>query len=215
MKRFIDFFQDREKLRCFIGDNRDMIIKVSAAAVAVVVAFFVFTPESKGDDGAEATRETIAVTEESRAKVYVDIGGEVRNPMVAELEEGSRVEDAIAAAGGLTENADISQINRAAFIEDGEKIFIPPAGDITDRISEDGDEDGVSSRDTSSDGRININTADSQGLQQLAGVGPATAEKIIAYRKENGPFKSAEELKNVSGIGDKTFDKLKDMIRIW
>ena len=127
-----------------------MIIKVAAIAVVIVVAFFAFAPENEdGED--EVVAETEAVTEAAPAGILVDIGGAVNEPMVAELEEGSRVEDAIKAAGGLTEDADVSGINRAAFVEDGEKIFVPSL------IAEDADgqQSGTSSEAAYySDGKI-------------------------------------------------------------
>ena len=210
MKRFADHIKDNGKLRVFFDENKDMIIKVAAIAVVIVVAFFAFAPGTEdGED--EVVAETEAVTEAEPAGILVDIGGAVNEPMVAELEEGSRVEDAIKAAGGLTEDADVSGINRAAFVEDGEKIFVPSL------IAEDADgqQSGTSSGAAYySDGKININTADSPELQELDGIGPVTAEKIIDYREENGRFDTIEDIKNVSGIGDKTFEKLKDDIRV-
>lgn len=211
MNRLKEYIRENRKLWEFLDENKDMLVKVAAVAVVIVAAFFVFAP---GDDEEEKERETeatVAEAEPEPAGIFVDIGGEVNNPMVAELKEGSRVEDAIEAAGGLTEEADITEINRAAFVEDGEKIFIPPV--ITDAEGAAGDPDaaGVSYY---SDGRININTADSLELQELDGVGPVIAGKIIDYREENGRFQTIEDIKNVSGIGDKTFEKLKDDIKV-
>lgn len=146
--------------------------------------------------------------------VYVDIGGAVKHPMLAELPTGSRVEDAIEAAGGLRKNADMTEVNRAQILTDGEKIYIPEEGETVA-----GGSSGISSASGAdmvgiSSGRININTADVTLLQQLTGVGPVTAQKIVDYREQNGQFSSIEDLKNVSGIGDKTFEKMKDDITI-
>ncbi len=162
--------------------------------------------------------------------VYVDIGGAVKQPMLAELPVGSRVEDAIQAAGGLKKNADLSEVNRAAVLTDGEKVYIPQEGEESGFAGSGssgaglaGAGGGGSSASTSSggsnlsgvsSGRININTADVTLLQQLTGVGPVTAQKIVDYREQNGNFGSIEELKNVSGIGEKTFEKMKDDITI-
>ena len=147
----------------------------------------------------------------------MDIGGAVNAPMLVELPEGSRVEDAIIAAGGLAEDADLSSINRAEFLEDGEKIYIPALvkdanGDVisSEELTSQGAAFSVAG--SSANGKVNINTADSTTLQTLNGVGPATAQKIIDYRTSNGRFIEAEDLKNVSGIGDKTYEKLKDFI---
>lgn len=214
MKQFLELFRDARKRELFLAENKDMLIKVAAAVVLVVAAFFIFMLD--GEDEREAQVEEPAVAEvEDATSIYVDIGGEVANPMVVELKEGSRVEDAITAAGGVTELADLTEINRAAFLEDGEKIFIPPLPTITEDGSlYDAGSVGSDPALAYSDGRININTADSDALQQLNGVGPATAEKIIDYREANGRFSSIEEIMNVSGIGEKTFEKFRDEIRV-
>ena len=106
-------------------------------------------------------------------------------------------------AGGLTEDADIEDLNRAEEVIDGQKIVIySKDSDAENKLSE------------SSSGKININRADSDKLQEIPGVGPATAQKIIEYREENGKFKSIEDIKNVSGIGSKTFESLKEYITV-
>ncbi len=161
--------------------------------------------------------------------VFVDIGGAVVEPRLAELPSGSRVEDAINAAGGLTEDADMTLINRAELLTDGEKIYIPTHEETAEGIGNDGSAAGQSSAPTGgSDGgkagnggngsisgeqKININTADSTQLQTLSGIGPVTAQKIIDYRENHGRFDSIEDIKNVSGIGEKTFEKLKNSIK--
>lgn len=210
MKEKIIEFWESEKLQKFVKGNKDMLIKVTASALLVVVAFFVFAVSDGEDKSMAQEKETVVETEAAKPMIMVDIGGEVMSPMVAELEEGSRVEDAIKAAGGVTENADLTDINRAAFLEDGDKILIPS------KLSQSGEEDSLSDTDKASsyaDDRVNINTADSTELQTLNGIGPVTAEKIIEYRTEQGMFKSIEDIKNVSGIGDKTFEKFKGDIR--
>ena len=112
----------------------------------------------------------------------------------------------------------MSSINRAEFLLDGQKIYIPSLamdedGNIIEAAPSAGAADASGSSGTVS-GKVNINTAGSEQLQTLNGVGPATAQKIIDYRQSNGSFSSVEDIKNVSGIGDKTFEKLKDSITI-
>jgi len=217
MNKLIDYVKDNRKLNEFIVKNRDLIIKVAAAFVVVVVAFLIFSIKGGGEEEILA-EESVADTQTAAAAIFVDVGGEVNNPLVAELEEGSRIEDAIEAAGGLTDKADMTNINRAAFVQDGEKIYIPAAADISSGESEaaSGSSDTGSSYAASySDGKININTADLEQLQELSGVGPVTAQKIIDYREQNGNFTAIEDIKNVSGIGDKTYEKLKDSIKVW
>ena len=206
MKKIIEYIGDREKLAGFVKEHRDMLIRAVLVACAITAALFVF---ASPDD---AVKESTVAVESETAKIVVDIGGEVVSPMVVELDEGSRVGDAIEAAGGVTENADLTDINRAAFVEDGEKIYIPPAA--VDGTGEDEDASSSGQQVSRGDGRININTADSAQLQELDGIGPATAQKIIDYRKENGRFSSIEDIKNVSGIGDKSFEKIKDRIKV-
>lgn len=202
---------ENEKLQSFVKENKEMLIKVAASAVLVVAAFFVFVATGRGDEESLAKEQAVISEQEPvPIMIMVDVGGEVVNPMVVELEEGSRVEDAIKAAGGVTGNADLTEINRADFLDDGEKILIPSKQQ--ERSSFDSGVKG-SGYSLYSDDRININTADSEELQMLDGVGPATAQKIIDYREANGSFKKIEDIKNVSGIGDKTFEKLKDDIR--
>ncbi|MDD6310625.1 MAG: helix-hairpin-helix domain-containing protein [Firmicutes bacterium] len=193
--------------------RNDKFKKALAIGVLVIVAFavFAFQQESRGAELAyEEGGEVIAsesVSEENAGEIYVDIGGAVNNPMLARLPAGSRVENAIEAAGGITDNADMTSINRAEFVEDGQKIFIP-------ELMTDDEGNVVSTSAEEFSGKVNINSADSSQLETLTGVGPSTAQKIIDYRNQNGRFSKIEDLKNVSGIGDKTFEKLKDDITI-
>lgn len=152
----------------------------------------------------------------------VEISGEVQNPYVYEVLPGSRIIDGIEAAGGLTESADTRDTNLAAPLVDGMKVYIPSKAEVQAVEAATGVTAGTSyvSGSTSikgeptqtGSGKVNINTADSSRLQTLNGVGPATAEKIIAYRTEKGPYKTIADIKKVSGIGDKTYEKLKDHI---
>jgi competence protein ComEA len=195
----------------FLLTNKDKIIKVAVVIVIIAVAFFVFVTGDNDDDEITLDTTNPAVIENTVAselpeKIIVDVAGAVNNPKVVELEAESRVADAIAAAGGLTEDADTSHINQAAVLNDGEKIYIPEEGE--DDLS--GDTSSVFN-DAS---KIDINTATSEELQTLNGIGPATAEKIISYRSDVGYFKSIDELKNVDGIGDKTYEDLKDDIMV-
>ena len=123
------------------------------------------------------------------------------------MEEGTRLFQLIEKAGGLTENADIEGINRAETVLDGQKIIIYAKG-------QDDESKNSSTGAIDSSGKININSADIEQLQQIPGVGPVTADKIIQYRQDNGRFSSIDDIKNVSGIGEKTFEKLKDYITV-
>lgn len=213
MKRLIEILKDRERLIQFAKENEKQLKGIGIALLLIVAGFAVFASGGDVNESEAADNQVQEQVEETETStIFVDIGGAVKNPMLAELPEGSRVEDAIIAAGGLTEEADISGINRAEFLEDGSKIYIP--SNETDSDSEVLSEYGSYTGQGSSSGKVNINTADSESLQTLNGIGPATAQKIIDYRTDNGRFKSTEDIKNVSGIGDKTFEKLKDDITI-
>lgn len=140
--------------------------------------------------------------------IVIDISGEVVNPGVYHLPEGSRVNDAIDAAGGLTNDCDINYINRAEIIHDGLKIYIPSKDEETGYLGESVTRVASLYKDSS----IDINTAGSEELQKVPGIGPVTAEKIIEYRSANGKFSSIDDLLNISGIGPKTLEKMKGYI---
>jgi competence protein ComEA len=152
--------------------------------------------------------------------ILVDVTGAVKNPGVYELPEGSRLQDAVDAAGGLTTEADSSGFNRAQLLTDGMRVFVPavPAQAAPDgpaNVSPDGLPDA--SQPTAGDpatSTVNINTADAATLQTLEGVGPVTAQNIIAYRNQYGAFAKVEDLMKVPDIGEKTFAKLKEHISV-
>ncbi len=139
--------------------------------------------------------------QENKMKVYVT--GAVNNPGVLELNEGSRIEDAINLAGGVRDNANLEEVNLAYCLEDGQKLYIPNVNEkeVEYLSTENGDKviEGDENSDTL---KVNINTGGVEELKKLPGVGEALAQKIIDYRNENGKFKTVEDLKNVSGIGE-------------
>lgn len=138
--------------------------------------------------------------------MYIDIEGAVVNPGVYRIREGDRIFHAIAKAGGLKDTADIKSINKAEVLSDGQKIYIYELG-------EEG-HSGDSTSDENSGDKVNINSADVNKLQEIEGIGPSMANRIIEYRKTNGRFKKLDELKNVSGIGEKRFESMKNSITI-
>ncbi|MDO4393357.1 MAG: helix-hairpin-helix domain-containing protein [Bacillota bacterium] len=196
------------KVRDFVEKNRSILKGIGILLIVVVAAALMLSSHGKEEE-VSVEEETVVIEETSSERVCVDIGGEVVNPMVAELDSGCRVEDAIKAAGGLTDKADIADINRAAVVNDGDKIYIPS---VDDTLSAGSGNSSEGSNSFYNNSKVNINTADSQELQTLTGVGPATADKIIAYRESNGRFSDIADIKKVSGIGDKTYEKLKDFI---
>jgi competence protein ComEA len=144
-------------------------------------------------------------------RVYVS--GAVAHPDVYELPYDSIVKDAIEAAGGPVDEADLNRINLARRVHDEEQIYVPKKGEESPPVSP---PSGPSLPSPSSQGgdKVNINTATAEELSTLPGIGPTKAQSIIDYRTANGPFQSIEDIEKVRGIGDATFDKLKDKITV-
>ena len=152
---------------------------------------------------------------ENSTKVVIHATGEIKKQGIVEVKEGSRISDVIKAAGGATDKADLSKVNLAYIVEDGQKIYIPSVNDKEDIKTVDKDAgDGVvkENKGPSSPEKVNINTASQTELETLNGIGTSTALKIINYRNENGSFKKIEDLKNVPGIGDSKFEGIKGNI---
>ena len=150
-------------------------------------------------------------------KIYIHITGEVKKPGVIELNSGDRVIDAIEKAGGETKQADLSQVNLAYKVEDGQKIYIPNKNEkITEYIwSGNGNnnaDSNLNNREQKEGKKVNINTASQSELDGLPGIGPALAQRIIDFREENGEFKSIEDIQNVKGIGEAKFEEIKENI---
>ena len=145
-----------------------------------------------------------AVAEEART-VVVHVGGAVADPGVRELAEGSRVQDAVDASGGFAEGAASDALNLARVLSDGEQVAGAQGADA-------GAAGAGASSGSAAGGRVNINRATAAELDTLPGVGPSTAEKIVADREANGPFATTEDLKRVSGIGDKKYEELADLV---
>ncbi|MEA0555009.1 helix-hairpin-helix domain-containing protein [Lysinibacillus irui] len=145
-------------------------------------------------------------------QVFVDIKGAVLYPGVYELQQDQRIRDAVQLAGGYTEDADTQLINHAQKVQDEMVIYIPEKGEQL----EEGTTNFISlpAENNSNEQKININKADVSALSTLPGIGPSKAQSILSYREENGPFQTIDDLKNVSGIGDKTFEKLQDSITV-
>ena len=146
-------------------------------------------------------------------KIAVDIKGEVKKPGVYYVNDGSIILDLINEAGGTTNKANLDSINRAQKLKENECIVIPNVDDVNNdvMVATKGLTNNSSKKE---DDKVNINTADVNELNKLNGVGPSKANAIIKYREENGSFKSIEDIKNVSGFGEATFEKIKDSISI-
>ena len=186
-------------------------IAVIVVAVAVCIGYSMVTVANSqtfsvthAQDGAveEETSEEALI---EPSGVFVHVAGCVVAPGVYEMPADSRVSDAIQLAGGFAEGANESAINLARVVADGEQIVVPA-------LDAGGEENSAVSGALASGGKVNINTADADELMTLDGVGEATARRIVEDRQANGPFTTTEDLKRVSGIGDKKFAAIADRI---
>ena len=207
--------------------KQKIIVIAIAGIVAIGIMYFIYNKNQVKEDiniENEILVNNVSTNENNTNDdiVIIHITGSVKNPGIVKLKEGSRIEDAIEAAGGLTENADITKVNLAYVVEDGTKIKIPSASeedigdeDIIDSKSGDNiiiEENTVSSNNSTQ--TININKATEKEFETLPGIGPSLASKIIEYRNQNGKFGSIEDIKNVNGIGDSKYEKIKDLITV-
>lgn len=217
------FQESAESMRAklHLGKIRPSLAIGICAAVVVAVGLAVFAAWNafSGETFQIAHEQTVApeslsasgdAQEEAAVPVIaIHVSGAVLNPGVYELPEGSRANDAIEAAGGASEDAVPDALNLARVLSDGEQIIVPTVEE-QERL----EEAAVAGQTLDAGGKVNINTATVEQLDSLPGVGESTAQKIIADRKENGPFGSPEDLKRVSGIGDKKYEDLADLITV-
>ena len=143
--------------------------------------------------------------------IYVHVSGAVRDSGLVELSDGARVADAIEAAGGPNDDACTDAVNLARKVEDGEHVHLPSYEEAEQGFAAPAQAAAQDTAGTVS-GKVNINTASEAELEELPGIGPSTAQKIIADRDANGPYRSLEDLKRVPGIGDKKYASLEDLI---
>jgi len=193
-----------------LGFGREHLVVLAVAlVVGVVFAVTTYARASPQEVPLEVSVQTptASATPEPVPVIKVHVLGAVVNPGVVTLPQGSRVEDAITAAGGLLDGADPAQLNLAAILVDGSQIIIgttqQPQGDVS------GGSDGSGG---SSDTRINLNTASQAQLETLPGIGPVTAGKILAWRAQHGRFTSVAQLQEVDGIGPKTMAQLEPYV---
>lgn len=208
----------KDKIVEYIKYHKEHVIKTVIILSVIIFGLFISigkeSPEEIIVEKNSVATEAIVLTSTGIQVInyiFVDLSGAVNNPTVLKLEEDTRVYQAIEMAGGLKPNADISGVNMAAKLKDENKIYIPEFGE-TAVAAPANNLNQIAGIDNN--GKININTANSQQLQELSGVGPSTAEKIIQHREEHGSYLNIEDITKVSGIGDKTFAKFKDKICI-
>lgn len=220
--------------RMRIGVGAAVVLLVAALATAVVVSAIggqathqVITPgggTSPGGGagvGAAGTSPGAAVTggnptdpaSAPGAIIFVHVLGAVRRPGLFELGVGARVMDAVAAAGGLTETADPAGTNLARRLSDGEQLYLPQVGEVPAGPPPASGGAGAAGGAASGQ-KVNLNTATVAELDTLPRIGPLMAQRIIDYREANGPFAGVDDLRSVTGIGDKTFEGLKDLVTV-
>ncbi|MDO4340521.1 MAG: helix-hairpin-helix domain-containing protein [Eubacteriales bacterium] len=175
------------------------------------------TQEPAGASAEGETQNSAATSAETEAEIYVDVCGAVAEPGVYSLKPGSRVFQAIELAGGLLPEAAAEYVNRAKGLTDGEQVYIPTreeaeTGDLLITAPQPEKQEAASASETG--GKVNLNTADAEELMTLKGIGATRADAILAYRAEHGGFSSIEEIMNVQGIKEGTFEKIKDNIAV-
>ena len=209
--------------------------KSAAVAAAAQASARSPAPASGGGDGGAGLASSAGPASSGGAtsggdtagsgQIVVDVDGAVAHPGLYKLPPDSRVQAALAAAGGLSPQADVHRINRAAKLHDGQKLYVLSQGESTPPLAASSGqgcegqactsaEGGLSGSDPEGQGLVNINTANATQLTQLPGVGPAIAQKIIDYRTANGPFTSVDDLTKVPGIGAAKLAQIKSHARV-
>lgn len=199
--------------------NRFKIYPVSGAIIILAGLYYwlgpslTSQPASKDNADWELAEERVPKEEQAgtgtESIIMADIKGAVKTPGVYQAAEGERVIDLINKAGGLTPSADASKVNFSMRITDEMVVYVPELGEEVEGVS---GAFGELTDDVSD--VVNINTAEAGELETLPGIGPSKSAAIIEYREKNGPFKAVEDLKQISGIGDKTYEKLESMITV-
>lgn len=204
-----------ERLEARVGlttaDLLGLAIALVGCVVATVVALRVpLVAAVTGGDAAAVVAEEDAAAAPSGGPLVVHVAGAVARPGVVHLTVGDRVADALAAAGGTAVGADLDALNLARPLVDGEQVVVPLEG-------VDGDAAAGGAAATTGllpDGRVDLNSATAAQLEELPGVGPVLAGRIVAHREANGPFSEAAALREVSGIGEATWASLRDLVGV-
>ena len=205
--------------------KKQLAIIVGIGAVIIFVIGYYIYKISIPEESYEQLDIVSEDTKEQNKDNVENNKGEVKNPGIVKIKEGARIADVIEMAGGLTDKANITNINLAYVIEDGQKITIPSKESIEEKenqneyiSSESGqgviEETPKTNLESNENTIVNINKASKEELQTLQGIGESTAQKIIDYREQNGNFKQIEDIKNVPGIGDSKFEAIKESIKV-
>ncbi len=204
-----------------LNKKQKIIVVVLIIIMCIVIGYYIISKTEKYDySDIEKISNIIEEDQEVddniiENKIVIHITGEVEEEGVIELEKGARISDAIEEAGGTTEEADLSNVNLAYSLSDGQKVKIPNINEKDEEIivvEEKAGDNIIIEGNKSKEEKININKAAQTEIETLPGIGPSTALKIITYRNEHGKFKNIEDIKNVSGIGDSKFENIKEYI---
>lgn len=190
--------------RRIVAPQHVRVVAVVVVAAGVVLAWFLLAQRPQDAEPVEPIGLASASTSAAPAELVVDVVGQVRKPGIVTVPSGSRVHEAIEAAGGLAGKVDTSGVNLARKLEDGEQIVVGPP-EVTGDV-------GAASGAGAAGGKIDLNRATVEQLDTLPGVGPVTAEAIVAWREEHGRFSSVDDLLDVKGIGDATLAELRDLV---
>lgn len=178
-----------------------------AVAAAAILAGSAYVVVRTAAPPAPVVRKTIASEKKVEEKYVVHVAGLVAAPGVYELAPGSRVKDAIEAAGGALEGADLDSLNLAQRIADGEKVLVSKIG-VVPALAD----PASGSSPASSGQKVNLNTASQAELEALPGIGPVTAQRLLDFRKQKGRFSSVRDLLEVEGIGPKKYEAIKNLV---
>ncbi len=202
----------------FIKEKKTIIFII--LIIIILIGKNIYNSTQKYNNNVDVNQVVVNETKDEKEIeekiIAVHITGAIKNAGVIRIEENSRIEDVIEKAGGLTEDADITNVNLAFIVEDGVKIRIPSTNDKDkiDIVTESSGSEVIDGNDETSKGLININKASQAELETLNGIGPSLALKIIEYREQNGKFKTISDIKNVSGIGENKFNNIRDFIDV-
>lgn len=188
----------RRRLRLSIGAGVVLALVVLSAAVGLGIM------RGQAEPAASVPLTDDSSTSEASGDLYVHVLGAVEHPGLYVLDLDARLVDAVAAAGGTTDEADLAAVNLARILADGEQIVVPTRGAASD----------VTGAAPPGDDRVDLNAADQAALETLPRIGPALAERIIAWREENGRFQSVDDLLAVPGIGEKLLAGIRDGVRV-
>ncbi|TFD23904.1 helix-hairpin-helix domain-containing protein [Cryobacterium lyxosi] len=230
----------RGRPRLRVGVGAAVVLLLLALVVAVIVSAVgqqagqrTVGSEASIASGSSATSEPFdaragagaapgqAIAAAADVTIFVHVLGAIARPGLFQLSDGDRVMDAIAAAGGLTAEADPAGVNLARLLSDGEQFYVPRQGEVPPDLPAAVGGTGVGGTGVGSTGganakapKVNLNTATVADLDSLPRIGPTMAQRILDYRTKNGRFTSIDGLRDVAGIGDKTFEALKDFITV-